>query len=321
MTMTSSCIAVIGAGLAGLACAKELSQAGKSVTVFEKARGPGGRLSSRRRLGSTFDIGAQQLTASQPAFARQLDHWEKAGCLKPWQGSDTSPAWVGSPRMSALTRHFSQGLHLVTGTRITHLQITTDKQWLLRDATGKTWGPFSQVVLATPASQALPLIDRVSPTLKQQLQSVKEEPIWVAYFALHSTTPPLAPCHQPASSYLRRATLLNSKPDQASALERWVIEATPQWSQQHLELSKEEVARRLFSIWANDIALEVPSCPQLLEAHRWLYGLASSHRHEGFLEDREQQILVCGDFCYGSTAEAAWMSGQQSGQALLKTIQ
>ena len=41
-------IAVIGAGIAGLSCATELQGAGVTVRIFEKSRGPGGRMSTRR---------------------------------------------------------------------------------------------------------------------------------------------------------------------------------------------------------------------------------------------------------------------------------
>ena len=44
-------IAVIGAGIAGLVCAQQLSQAGYSVVVVEKSRGLGGRLATRRLHG------------------------------------------------------------------------------------------------------------------------------------------------------------------------------------------------------------------------------------------------------------------------------
>lgn len=40
-------VAVIGAGIAGAACARALSLAGRSVHVFDKSRGPGGRLATR----------------------------------------------------------------------------------------------------------------------------------------------------------------------------------------------------------------------------------------------------------------------------------
>ncbi|EHR39929.1 FAD-dependent oxidoreductase [Alishewanella jeotgali] len=41
-------IAVVGAGIAGLACANRLQQLGKPVQLFDKARGPGGRMTSKR---------------------------------------------------------------------------------------------------------------------------------------------------------------------------------------------------------------------------------------------------------------------------------
>ncbi len=53
--------AVVGAGIAGLACAYELQKAGHSVVVYEQADFVGGRMSSRTRNGFIFDIGADHL--------------------------------------------------------------------------------------------------------------------------------------------------------------------------------------------------------------------------------------------------------------------
>ncbi len=54
-------IAVVGAGISGLACAYELQKAGHSVTVYEASDIVGGRMSSRKKDGLTFDIGANHL--------------------------------------------------------------------------------------------------------------------------------------------------------------------------------------------------------------------------------------------------------------------
>ncbi|TGN44114.1 FAD-dependent oxidoreductase, partial [Paracoccus liaowanqingii] len=63
-------VAIIGAGLAGLTCAGRLAQAGLSVTLFDKGRGPGGRLATRRADdGLRFDHGALWLAARDPGFA------------------------------------------------------------------------------------------------------------------------------------------------------------------------------------------------------------------------------------------------------------
>ena len=61
-------IAVIGAGMAGLACAHELLRADAKVTVFERSRGLGGRLATRRQGDLAFDHGAQFVTARSRPF-------------------------------------------------------------------------------------------------------------------------------------------------------------------------------------------------------------------------------------------------------------
>ncbi|MGC1480535.1 MAG: FAD-dependent oxidoreductase [Chthoniobacterales bacterium] len=65
-------VAVIGAGVSGLACAKVLASAGTEVVVFEKSRSLGGRCSSRRWEGCVFDHGAQFFTARDESFRAWL---------------------------------------------------------------------------------------------------------------------------------------------------------------------------------------------------------------------------------------------------------
>ena len=59
-------VAVIGAGMAGLAAARTLAAAGHAVQVFDKGRGIGGRLSTRRTDYGAFDHGAQYATVRDP---------------------------------------------------------------------------------------------------------------------------------------------------------------------------------------------------------------------------------------------------------------
>ncbi len=110
-------IAVIGAGLAGLACAEALSAHAALVTLFDKGRSPGGRLATRRLPPHTFDLGAQYFTARGPRFAERVRAWTNAGVCGLWPArlvslSDRASAFrpvdgalerfVGQPGMSAL---------------------------------------------------------------------------------------------------------------------------------------------------------------------------------------------------------------------------
>jgi phytoene dehydrogenase-like protein len=66
-------IAIIGAGLAGLMCARTLHQAGREFAVFEAAATPGGRVNHSTRDGWTFDQGFQVILDSYPAVRRLVD--------------------------------------------------------------------------------------------------------------------------------------------------------------------------------------------------------------------------------------------------------
>jgi hypothetical protein len=77
-------VIVVGAGIAGLACARELVDAGVPARVVERGRVVGGRLASKRFDDRYADIGAAYLTADDPAFQGLLDTWRIAGLARPW---------------------------------------------------------------------------------------------------------------------------------------------------------------------------------------------------------------------------------------------
>src|SRR3982751_5969019 len=62
-------IAIIGTGIAGLSAAQALQAAGHSVHLFDKSRGSGGRMSSKRSDAGALDMGAQYFTARDRRFA------------------------------------------------------------------------------------------------------------------------------------------------------------------------------------------------------------------------------------------------------------
>lgn len=85
---------VVGAGLAGLVAAQRLAAAGIRVTVFDKGRGPGGRMATRREGDACWDHGAQFFTARDPRFAEMVARWTRkasppAGIVPPGQPSST----------------------------------------------------------------------------------------------------------------------------------------------------------------------------------------------------------------------------------------
>ena len=110
-------IAIIGTGIAGLSAARALRDAGHVVQLFDKSRGSGGRMSSKRSDAGSLDMGAQYFTARDRRFVNEVQRWQTNGWAEQWkpqlynfksgqltQSPDEQIRWVGTPRMSAITR-------------------------------------------------------------------------------------------------------------------------------------------------------------------------------------------------------------------------
>jgi predicted NAD/FAD-dependent oxidoreductase len=112
MPLTGQRVAIIGAGLAGLACATRLGEDGVAVSLFDKARGPGGRMSVRRietpSGEAPFDHGAQYFTVRGASFRDQVTRWAADGVAAPWPAAGPE-AWVGVPGMNAPVRALAAG--------------------------------------------------------------------------------------------------------------------------------------------------------------------------------------------------------------------
>ena len=134
-------IAVIGAGIAGLACARTLAQAGHRVTVLDKSSTVGGRLASCETPFGTFDHGTQYFTVRDARFQKALAI--TPGLCKPWSANAVrvldphgrvaeaalpapEPHWVAVPAMDALPRHWAEPLaaagSVVLETRVTRIE-------------------------------------------------------------------------------------------------------------------------------------------------------------------------------------------------------
>ena len=312
-------VAVIGAGVAGTAAARALKDAGHVVTVFDKSRGAGGRLSTRKEGALQFDHGAQFFIVKDERFARWARAWWQERVITQWHGRvegeppRTHPhelvRLVGIPGMNSIAKRMQLDLDVRFGVEVRGL--TRDgTRWRLLDAGNHALGEFDVAVVATPAFQAAELIDPSSYALASRIRDeVVMAPCWavmvhfpespgIEWDASFSNVGPL--------SWLSKNS---SKPERPGvAGESWVLHASPAWSYAHLELEPEAVVPMLMdAFFATTGARKVE--PSFAKAHLWRAAITQKPLGEACLWDEERRLAVCGDWCLGANIESAFLSG------------
>lgn len=300
-------IAIVGAGMAGLACADGLAGAGHRVRLFDKGRGPGGRMSARRvTVGDTefrFDHGAQYFTARDPAFVAEVDRWAAAGVAARWPAAG-SDAWVGTPAMNAPVKALAARHDVQWGARVDAVEGAAG-QWRLAGV--DVAGLFDAVLVAVPAEQAATLLASVQPGFGARAASSVSAPCWTAMIAFARPIASDRAIVRDAGP-IGWATCDGAKPGH-DGRETWVVQGSPEWSRAHLEDEAAEVASRLLAALADATGSALPE-PIHLSAHRWRYARSSAGAGDAALWDPGTGIGACGDWLIGPRVEAAFLSGR-----------
>jgi renalase len=321
MTTQRQDLLIIGAGLAGLALARELTRAGRQVTVLDKSRGVSGRSSTKRLEEARLDHGARFFTARAEQTKRFVQEGLDAGWLAEWtrgipkwQAGQTTQESGGHPRyvppagMSTLGRELARGLNVHTEAQVTRLT-RTDHGWQAECQDGRTFGAGT-VVLNMPAPQIVPLLDGTDIDLSP-FQEVRLDPCWAVGAVLNADIagadwPALRVQDHPALEWIAREHT-KRETDSPPAL---MLHARADWTSAHLQGEKAEVAATLLDM-AREIAGPLDVAGSF--AHRWLYATPTERYPEAFGWRPDLGLGWCGDWCtpdgHGPRVEAALLSG------------
>ncbi|MCB2080029.1 MAG: FAD-dependent oxidoreductase [Novosphingobium sp.] len=309
-------VAIVGAGIAGLACADALSSAGLQVRLFDKGRGPGGRMSTRRmhtELGEAcFDHGAQYFTARDPEFAAVVERWHGLGIVARWPEAHAD-AWVGVPGMNAVIRELARPHDVTFAAQVRSLFRGTDGWWLGL-ATGDV-GPFDAVIVAIPAEQAAALLSLHDFEMARIALRARSKPCWTGMFAF-------AEALETDLDVIRDRAMVawaarNSAKPGRSGPESWVVQAQPTWSQANCEEDPQTIAPLLLASLGEELDCILPS-PIAASAHRWRFAM-SNGTGDTALWNPETSLGVCGDWLLGPRVEAGWLSGHRLGHQIAES--
>lgn len=324
-------IAIIGAGLAGAAAARALSARGISTVVFDKGRGPGGRLSTRRAATDwgevRFDHGAQFLTAEGKSFSQFLTDAHAHGAAAQWEGRVVSidrggnaealrarARWVGTPSMNSLIKYALKDHDVRYGHRAVKAKGGPGK-WMVHFEDGTLEGPFHALALTLPPEQLIEFLARSEGDYAEIItEAIASEiaPCW-SVMCLPETEADLGfDGAKLLGGALRWMARNKSRPGR-SGPEGWVLHASPDWSRAFLDSTPETVGKMLTEEAFIRFGLPMP---KYVSAHRWLYAQVEKAPETAFALDDSGTVGCAGDWRLGGKAECGWDSGEALGESL-----
>lgn len=335
---SASHFAIVGAGIAGVAAARTLVQAGHRVTVFERHVRPGGRMASEHTPFGRFDSGAQYFTVRDARFERALQtvpqrcrRWsanlvrvlDAHGRVAEAALPSLEPHWVAQPGMDALVAEWAQPLGdaLLTDTAVRRIErdALDAQRWQLRtESAGDSthvYSGFDAVLLAVPPARARALLDdgALSAPLSRQVDAVRIAPCWTLMIAFPQANQPtlshLGPQWNAARSTHHRVAWLareSSKPGR-ERIERWTLQASAQWSQEHLDDAAPRIEAKLLRAFAEITGIH--ATPSHVQARCWSEAQTQVPAGQPHLWDAKARIGLAGDWCTGHRVEDAFLSG------------
>lgn len=332
MTAPAARVAVVGAGVAGLACARRLTAAGAAVSLYEKESFAGGRAATWIDGAGPFDHGAQYFTAESDRFIEVVQRWEAEGIVQPWRGrivafsngtiedkSESVERFVAVPGMRRLGVHLAKGLDIHYGTTVTGLQLDGGR-WsvICGEAGGASKQPFDAVCIAIPSPAAAGLLSGDAP-IQELAKTVQWDPCWSAIAALP----------QPSGAdfdgafinddpILGWAARDSAKPRRGSVdgvAERWVLQAKPSWSRRYADMEPIEAGHWLVRSFSARLRRSL--VPLRLHAFHWAFATPLNPLPHDYLWDAKRKLGMAGDWCGGPRIEGAFLSGEALAEAVL----
>lgn len=320
-------VAVVGAGLAGLTCAREMRRAGLFVEVFERERVIGGRLSTARLGLESFDYGAPYLTARGGRFKAFVDEVVGLGYAARWtprtqiggpEGGGQMTSWyVGVPGMASIVRPLTESVRIETARRV-HTLKRADKGWRIWFEDETSVGPFAAVAICVPAPEALLLLGRFD-ELTQALSRVRMAPCWALMIQFEERVLPEQDVFSDMSETIRWVARNNTKPGRSTKGETVVIHASQNWSRQVEDVDPDVVADELWDEASHVLGLP-PARPNRKSAHLWRHGLVDQSLGESFIFSSDLKLGAAGDWCLGRLAEHAFESGFGLAKAITNAL-
>jgi renalase len=324
-------IAIIGAGISGLTAARFLKDLAE-ITLFEKARGPSGRVSTRREDPYAFDHGAQYFTARTKPFQDFIQPLLNDGIISRWNAkyvrlngnqiverrnwADEEPRYVGVPGMNQVGKYLANGLDIRYQRRIVSIE-NTDK-WALTDTDVQEFSNFDWVISTVPAPQALELLPHKFKHY-EEIKAIEMKACFSLMLALEDSLPLEFEAAHVSNSVLSWIAVNSHKPERPENY-TLLVHSSEEYAETHLHDDREKLMQELIEETSRIIGHDLGGSKHM-NLHGWHFANnADRNQLSHPFIDTKQKLAACGDWCLGGRVEGAFTSAYNLANEMIKRV-
>jgi len=322
-------VAIVGAGIAGLAAGRTLQKSGASVVLYDKARGVGGRLATRRVQDFVFDTGATSIAPRglgiETAMLAELDQSELIQIQKPIYthtnlrvspgdtARNSTPRYTYRPGSNHLAKLLAEGLDVRLNTQVDTLK--RDGQTF--EVEGST---FDAVILTPPIPQASLLLWSLGES--RPVANARYRSCISIMLGFDQPTPDI-PYHALIDVEQRHpltwisvesAKRPGRAPEGKTAM---VLQMSPTYSHDHYQTSDERIIPDVLG-YVQDLFGSEFNSPVAIDTKRWKYSQPETVAVFETVNNNHNGVILAGDGLAAGRVERAYESGLMAARLLLE---
>ncbi len=324
-------VAVIGAGITGITLANLLQKKVK-LTVFEKSRGVGGRMSTRRVEPYQFNHGAQYFKVENKEFKYFLQPLIQNKIIKHMEANHieilnkevikstknyNKKYYIAESKMSSVVKYLINDNFFIKLLCKIEKTIKENNKWFIIDSNKVSYGPYDWLFITIPPNQAIEILYnnfkfmdiikkikmRSCYSLMLGFNKVKKFDFDTALF-LNEDVQWLS---------IKKKILENKE------YYNLLINSSYNFAEQNINGSKDKISNYLMKQVTDILKCDLNNYDHKA-LHFWKYAMSEKNNNLGSLLDEDLKVIVCGDWCMNGKVEGAFLSAKDAASNLLKYI-
>jgi renalase len=296
-------IAIIGAGFSGCNLYNNLKEKYPDITIFEKSRGVGGRLSTKYIGDKFIDHGTSSLipsTDNLKLFCLNLANIEIVRAKY--------DEFIPKAGINSICKFLIDEKDLIKNTKITKA-VNSNNKWLLEDENHKTYENFDLLFITIPATQIMQMQIELPKDFKEKLSQIKYDSVFS--LILYSDKNIQLPQNELYENPDIQNIINNSKKYLYKNFSSYVIHSTREFANCVNEKSKDEICELFLDNFNDNIKETLEEFT--IVPHLWKYAFAKNSLEMPYFLNKEKNLGICGDYFSYNNLEAALLSSELLG--------